>query len=191
MPETKGILAAPKEEAPDELAAPESGNGFDSGPIEQSITQEVPPEFKDPLKRVVDAGSKFMFTGEGLKLFEDIREDQPLADQMGMAAVNVMGLLINKSRGTMPGEVVIPAGVILLARAAEFISDEQIAPVTEQDFSEAATMFHDVIVAKLDEQEQGGQQPQPVQPGQGQPAPGQAPGQAPAPQAGGILQAGG
>lgn len=137
----------------------EAGSEFDSAQIEDPIMDQLQGQAKTDVKRVVDQGSKFLFSQETMPtIFESIRPDDevPLADEMGAAAVNIMKILFEKSGGSMPGEAVIPAGSILLARAGEFINEHGIDKVTYDIYAEANKIFSEVIVDEARKGEQSG-----------------------------------
>lgn len=159
------------------------GEGFDSSQIEGPIMDQLQGQAKADVERVVTEGSKFIFSEQAMpQIFGAIRpEDEvPLTDELGAAAVNIMKILVDKSGGTMPGEAIIPAGTILLARAGEFINEQGLGEVTYDVFAEAEKIFSEVIVEEARKTE--GQADQ-IREATGQQAP------QPAPQ-GGLLNRG-
>jgi len=160
--------------SPEDTDNGETGSAFDSAQIEGPIMDQLQGQAKTDVKRVVDQGSKFIFAAETMPMiFEQIRPDDevPLADELGSAAVNIMKILVDKSGGSMPGEAIIPAGTILLARAGEFINEQQLAEVTYDVFADAEKIFSEVIVEEAKKGE-GQQQPQEQAPQAPQPQPG-------------------
>lgn len=136
--------------------------------IEQHIREGVSKENQPALDKVIDAGMKLIFGKETHdKLFSQIRpEDQiPIEDELGTAATNMMLIMYQKSGNSIPGEVIVPAGTILLARATDFINESGAAQVTHEQFGEALNIFVDMIQAKLDpeyaKKMEGGQTEQP------------------------------
>jgi hypothetical protein len=61
----------------------------------------------------------------------------------------MMLLLLQQSGNTLPGDVIVPAGVILLARASEFFNESGV-PITDDDFEEAVHAFSTMTMNKLD-----------------------------------------
>ncbi len=155
MPLLQSNDTAPEQESQEVIEQPEEmtegDGGFDSSTIENSIMEQLDEKAAGDVKRVVEAGSKILFSEGGFELFEDMRpeEEVPLADELGSAAVNFMFILIDKSGGTMPGQAIAPSGVILMARAAHFMNENGIAEVTYDTFSEATKLFTEVIASKL------------------------------------------
>lgn len=152
------------------------GGGGDSlnDRIEGHIREQLGEENLAAFDQVLEQGMKLLFSKEtNAKLFDSIRpEDEiPIADELGTAATNLMLAMYEKSGNSIPGEVIIPAGTVLLARAVDFINESEIAQVSDEDFGEALQIFVDVLQAKLGGMtEEGGmpqetEQPQPTLPG--------------------------
>jgi len=144
--------------------------------IEPSIREQMDDNQNSDMDKVINAGMKLLFGKEThKKLFEAIRpeDDIPIEDELGTAAVNIMMIMFQKSGNSIPGEVMIPAGTILLARAVDYINESGIAQVTDEQFGLALEMFVDVLQSKFSpegqsqgEQPQDGEQPQQEQPQQ-------------------------
>lgn len=155
-----------QQEIPEGQPSPEESQSgeFDSAAIEESVMGELEGKAASDVKRVVDAGTKLLFSKEGgFQVFEEIREEVPLEDELGTAAANMMLILLDKSGNTMPGEAVGPAGIILLARACEFINQQGIAEVTYDIFAEAAKLFTHVIASKLGGEGEEGEEEMPAE----------------------------
>lgn len=158
--------------------------------VGKHVLDQLDPNMQQALKQAVEAGMKLLFSKETHdQIFGSIRpEDEvPLKDELGAGATNLMLLMYQKSNQTMPAEIIIPTGAVLLAKACEFINDGGIAPVTDEDYSEAFQLFTTNIQDKLNpnfRQENGiepsqAEQPMPQQQAQ------------PMPQSGGLLNTGG
>lgn len=101
--------------------------------ISDQISQSMPKEFQEAFARVVKAGMKVIFSEE---THEDIiqllsKSEGDIGEMLGGQIANLMAMLYKKSNNTIPGEVIVPAGVYLLAQAAEFlekVTDEEISP---------------------------------------------------------------
>lgn len=87
------------------------------------------------LDRIVLAGKKIMFSPQSHKLFLDqLNGPGTLAQKMGQGVAGLMGLLWQESRQSLPPELLIPAGMCLVAVAADFlrkggmeVTDEDVA----------------------------------------------------------------
>ena len=87
------------------------------------------------LDKIVLAGKKVMFSKESHHLFMD-QLDAPgtMAQKLGQGVAGLMGLLWQESRQSLPPQLLIPAGMVLVAVAAEFlrkggmdVADEDVA----------------------------------------------------------------
>lgn len=101
--------------------------------IGEQVAASMPKQFQEAFARVVKAGMKVIFSDE---THDDVIEllnknEGDLGVGLGQQMAGLMGILVQKSNGTMPSEVIIPAGVYLLSKAAEFIekvTGEEMAP---------------------------------------------------------------
>ncbi|PPD48389.1 MAG: hypothetical protein CTY14_02180 [Methylotenera sp.] len=101
--------------------------------ISEQISQSMPKEFQEAFARVVKAGMKVIFSEE---THEDIiqllsKSEGDIGEMLGGQIANLMAMLYQKSNNTIPGEVIVPAGIYLLAQASEFlekVTDEEISP---------------------------------------------------------------
>jgi len=151
-----------------EQAAPERADAFTIDPdlIEKHMLEES-GEFKSAIQRVVVAGMKVLFSKQThAEIFDSIRpNDQvPLEDELGAGTTNLMLMLYRESKQTMPGQAIIPSGIILLAKASKFVHDTKLAPITDDVFAEAVHMFVASIQAQLDPNfRKQAQEPKPAQ----------------------------
>lgn len=134
------------------------------------------PQDADALHRVVLAGMKLMYAPQVFPMFKQALEaGGPLPQVLASQAAGLMKILMDKANGSIPKQVVIPAGAMLLAEMADFMRKAKLANPSEKDMQEAVQILVKLMVKVF-----AGGQPQ------GQPAPGAAPGQpaaAPAPAA--------
>lgn len=148
-PEEEGLEGIPTEE---QAMGQTSGEPFNEQ-IEPYIREQLDDKQNTELDRVLDAGMKILFGKDTHEqIFNSIRpgDDVPIEDELGAAATNMMLILFEKSGNSMPGEVVIPAGVILLARSVDYINEAGIEAVGDEQFGAAIEMFTDNIQNKFD-----------------------------------------
>lgn len=137
--------------------------------IEEAIKAKMDDRQEPDLDRVLEAGNELLFGEEThYQLMDSLKDSKNIAQDLGNGAFNVMALLIKNGGNTMPGDVVLPAGMILMARAAEFINDPKsgFPPITDDDFEEASHIFSTKIMNTYDPEfrkkvEQYGGQEQP------------------------------
>ena len=87
------------------------------------------------LDKIVLAGKRVMFDSRSHKMFlEQLDGPGTTAQKLGQGVAGLMGLLWQESRQSLPPELLIPAGMVLVAVAADFlrkggmdVSDEDVA----------------------------------------------------------------
>jgi hypothetical protein len=131
----------------DKMARPE-GDDIDSETIKKNI--DVPPELQEAYERVVIAGMKVMFSEKTHKLMlDELQKEGPLGQKLGMGIAGLLMLLIKQSNNTIPLEVVIPAGVNLITRAADFIRKTEIEKITNADIGDAMEVMISTVLQKF------------------------------------------
>jgi hypothetical protein len=129
------------------MARPE-GDDLDTETIKNNI--QMPPELQEAYDRVVIAGMKVMFSKESHKLMlDELQKEGPIAQKLGMGIAGLMLLLFKESNETIPPQVIIPAGVNLLSRAADFIRKSGIDSITNADIGNAMELMISTILQKF------------------------------------------
>lgn len=129
------------------MARPE-GDDLDTETIKNNI--QMPPELQEAYDRVVIAGMKVMFSKESHKLMlDELQKEGPIAQKLGMGIAGLMLLLFKESNETIPPQVIIPAGVNLLSRAADFIRKSGIDSITNADIGDAMELMISTILQKF------------------------------------------
>lgn len=129
------------------MARPE-GDDIDTETIKNNI--QMPPELQEAYDRVVIAGMKVMFSKESHKLMlDELQKEGPIAQKLGMGIAGLMLLLFKESNETIPPQVIIPAGVNLLSRAADFIRKSGIDTITNTDIGDATELMISTILQKF------------------------------------------
>lgn len=158
--------AIPEERVPandDYFAAndPEFGDGdgggdtdftIDSDQIESAIKEQLDNDQKTALNRILEAGNQLLFSKDThYEVMEGLtdEDDTQLADELGKGGISLAMLLFEKSGGTMPQELIIPAGVVLLARVSEFLKQTG-HKIDDEIVSKAVEMFRDGLSQKAD-----------------------------------------
>jgi hypothetical protein len=131
----------------DKMGRPE-GEDLDTEAIKDNI--KMPPELQEAYERVVIAGMKVMFSKESHKLMlDELQKEGPVGQKLGTGIAGLMLLLIKESNGTIPPEVVVPAGINLLTRAADFIRKSKIEKITNGDIGDAMEVFISTVLEKF------------------------------------------
>lgn len=174
-----------------------TGQGIDSqdpqiAKVQDAVRNSIPPQFRVAVQRIVLAGMKVMFSSQthGLMLTA-LKTDTDLAHGVGMGVTQLITILFRESKGTMPLPAVIPAAILLVCEALDFVEKSKMGQVTPQVVASAVQIVSSYLFQKV------GLTPQKIsqlaqQGGQGQPgvAPiqGQSPWQTAVGQAGGQPQ---
>jgi hypothetical protein len=131
----------------DKMARPD-GDDLSVETIKENI--KMPPELQEAYERVVIAGMKVMFSKESHKLMlDELQKEGPVGQKLGMGIAGLMLLLVKESNNTIPPEVIIPAGVNLLSRAADFIRKSEIEKITNADIGDAMEVMISTILQKF------------------------------------------
>lgn len=166
-------------------------------PAAAQVSREAPPagaapaapgpQNADALERVVLAGTKLMYDPKVFPMFAQALEaGGPLPDMLAEQAVGLLKILMDKSGGTMPKNVLIPAAVALMLEMGDFIIKAGLAKPSDADMQAAVRMVIELVMRAFGGQ--GGAAPA----GGGAPAPASggvmaAPAAQPAPAAGGMI----
>jgi hypothetical protein len=131
----------------DKMARPE-GDDINTETIKKNIN--MPPELQEAYERVVIAGMKVMFSKESHKLMlDELQKEGPIGQKLGMGIAGLMLMLFKESNETMPPQVIVPAGVNLLSRAADFIRESKIEKITNADIGDAMEIMISTILQKF------------------------------------------
>ena len=106
----------------------------------------VTPQQKPMLERMVAAGMRLMFDKRthGMML-EQMQGDGPIEQKLGQGIVGALGVLWQESKGSLPPQLLIPTGMVLLAHAAEF-ANKTGESVTPEQFGAAQQIMIDTLL---------------------------------------------
>tara|TARA_R110000796_G_scaffold32054_1_gene84318 strand:+ start:1658 stop:2206 length:549 start_codon:yes stop_codon:yes gene_type:complete len=138
--------AVPQQGAvPEQGAAPEQGTSISPQAIKENT--KMPPKLQNAYDRVVLAGMKIMFSEKTNELvMKQMQGDGPVSERLGIAIAGLMATLFKESNQTMPPAVVIPAGVYLLAQAAEFLKKSQLENIDDKGVGDAMQIFVETTI---------------------------------------------
>lgn len=101
---------------------------------------------KPMLQRIVVAGMKVMFDPKTHQLMLDsLNGPGPLGQKLGQGIAGLMGVLVRESQGSMPPDLLIPAGLVLMGHAADFMAKAGM-PVTDQDVGQGMEVMIDTVL---------------------------------------------
>lgn len=168
---------------------------IDADLIEEHVKQQMDEQQQKNLDRLLDEGNELLFGKEThYQLLKGLEKSQNIAKDLGEGAYSMMMALI-KQGANIPGEIILPAGAILIARVASFMNESGMIAVTDDDYANAVETFghlimqHDPQFMARMKQNTGQMQPQEVEQDTGiaSSGDGQNAGQMPAQGMGGLL----
>ena len=109
---------SPTENAPQEQESfeNEQENAFsiDSNQVESAIKDHVDDRQESDLNQLLDAGNDLLFGKDThYQLMDQLQSSKDIGADLGGGAFSLMTMIIKEKNGRVPGEVVLPAGVIL------------------------------------------------------------------------------
>ena len=128
---------------------------FDSTELRADLRNNVPPQMREAYDKVVAAGLKFMFDDSTHKYMrEQIEAEGEIDDKLAQGIVGLMKMLMTKSKGAFPQQLVVPAGIELIMHAADYAAQTGVAEVTPELMGTAIQKFVFALAqeAGLDEQ---------------------------------------
>jgi len=129
-------------QGPEEMGNEGSAFTINSDQIEAGVKDQMDKTQSSNLDRVLSEGNKLLFGKDThYQLMDSLQGSADISGDLGNGAFNMMGMLLKSSGNSIPGDVILPAGVILLARASEFLNESKTVQVTDDDFEEAAHLF--------------------------------------------------
>lgn len=152
----------------DETAEGEAPEGRKITPQAARASMAVPPEKQAAYAKVVAAGKKILYSPEmDSEIAELLSGEGDMGEKLGMGAFALVTLLLSKSNGTVPPDLLIPAGCELVADAGAML-EEQGQKVTDKDIARGATVYVQRVMKQtgIDESQlasMGGAQPQEVE----------------------------
>lgn len=97
---------------------------MDSTQIREQLRNNVPPQMRDGYDRIVAAGMKFMFDKKTHRyMLDQMREPGDPAQKLGQGVAELLLFLFAQSKGALPQQLAIPAGIELVLHAAEFAQE--------------------------------------------------------------------
>jgi hypothetical protein len=99
---------------------------------------QLPPEMQDAYQRLLAAGMKVLFSKETHELIlAELEGEGDITIKLGEGVARIVVYLFSESNGTLPEEVIVPAGMILLLKAAEFINESDKGEISDEAVGQA------------------------------------------------------
>ncbi len=119
----------------------------------------------EAMQKVVMAGMKLMYDAKIFPMFADALEKDPSPMGIAKQTAGLMKILMDKSQGSIPKNVMIPAAVALLFEMAGFMVQAGMPKPSDEDMQGALKALVQMMVQVF-----GGQQAAPAQPTSAPPA---------------------
>lgn len=101
----------------------------------------LPPHMVKPFQAVIVAGMKVLFSDQTHQMvMKQMSGAGPLSQKLGDGIARLMSMLFQESHRSIPPQLLIPAGMVLLAHAADFMNKSG-QPVSAQDFGTATQIM--------------------------------------------------
>lgn len=115
---------------------------------------QVPPELGENFERFVIAGKKVIYADAFKEdLMTQFTEEQDeLGDLIAESAMFGVVSVFNESKGSFPGELMIPVGIFLVADVAEYVEQSGIAPVENEDIGKAMEHYIGLVMNFVEQQ---------------------------------------
>lgn len=114
--------AAEAAETPQEQAAEPAGGDMSAKGLEAQM--HLDPAQRSQLRKIVLAGTKVMFDEKTHELMiEQLEGPGDMPSKIGKSVAGLIGMLVKESNNSLPPQMMVPAGIILCAHAAEFLRD--------------------------------------------------------------------
>lgn len=144
-----GEQAEPAAEAQAAAMMPDGGGSKTALTITPQSVQEkltLTPKQQTQLERIVAAGMKVMFSEKTRGIVrQELQKSKDIASVLGESVAGLMGILLKQSNNALPLDLLIPAGLVLLAHAAEMTEKISI-PITDADVGDASEIFIHVVL---------------------------------------------
>ena len=130
----------------EQMARPHGRSEITPESIRQNM--QMPVHLQNAFDRVIAAGMKLMYGKKTHALMMQGLDSKPAGQLLGEGVVGLMGILTEQSNNTIPPEVIIPAGIYLIAEAADFFERSGSLAVSSADIAEATQIYIYMVIQK-------------------------------------------
>lgn len=133
----------------DEISQPQEGGygGISSEQLEEQFRKQMNDKQQHNFDQWLDAGNDLLFGKDThYQLMDQLQNSQDIAADLGNGAFGLMSVLIKKAlesnrKEDISDDVILPAGVVLICRASEFLNESGVAKVSDDDLEKATNIF--------------------------------------------------
>lgn len=103
---------------------------------------EMPPQDMQAFEKVVLAGMKIMYDKTTFPIFKSgMMKKTPLPQRLATEAAGLMKMLMDKSKNSIPKQIIAPAAAMLLMEMGKFMTEAGIAKPKGDDIRQATMMM--------------------------------------------------
>lgn len=163
-------------EEAEQAETPGQGLSFTTEQLVDSFKEHMDQEQAKDMGLVIDEGKQLLFGPDShSKIMGMLEGSQNIGQDLGNGAFDAMNLVLKSMAQEKPneeidGKSILPAGVVLISMALEFVSESGMAAVDDEIFEEASHIFSTRMMGTYDQEfKDKASQYQTQQPTEGQP----------------------
>jgi len=117
--------------------------------VEASIEQRLKDGVREPYLKIVTAGMKYAMKDGPKGLLAQLKDSQdPITDAV-KGVIGIVGLLRRSAKGAMPVDAMIPASMVLILHALDFLDRVGVVKIGKAEIDEATQLFMETIMPIL------------------------------------------
>lgn len=118
--------------------------------IQEQLMQKVPPELHSAVDRIVIAGMKMMFGKETHeKVMAQLEKLGSPSDGVAMGIAGMLTMIAHAAKGPMPIPALIPASIILMCQALDFLAKSNKIELTNELIADTTKKLQSYMMQKL------------------------------------------
>lgn len=143
----------------EQMVAPAAPQATDPAAAEQpqavtpqnftKVAESLPENLREPFQRLVKAGEQVLYSEQTQELVEQemSREGVPVHQKIAEGVAGLMGILNQQAKPGVPPELMVPAGIELIANLSDALRQSGREEVPEEE-ERAAMQLYSVIMFK-------------------------------------------
>ena len=108
---------------------------------------EMNPKDMEIFQRVVLAGMKLMFSEKTFAMLKSgmTKKDVPLPQRLAMETAGIVKMLMEKSAGKIPKQLIAPIGAMLLMEMGKFMAEGGVEKPNDKDIAEGTGLLFKLL----------------------------------------------
>lgn len=108
---------------------------------------EMNPKDMEIFQRVVMAGMKLMFSEKTFAMLKSgmTKQNVPLPQRLAMETAGIVKMLMEKSAGKIPVQLIAPIGAMLLMEMGKFMTEAGVAKPNDKDIAEGTGLLFKLL----------------------------------------------